>query len=153
MRLVLVVLLGVCAVHDLKSRTIPAIWIWICLGCMLVYRLSILYGGRSSITELFLCILPGMVLFLLSYYSPCNAHFLLSYWGRQIGSGDGWLIIISGLCLGWEMLREVLTYAFLAAGLFGFGCLFLAHKGKGTRIPFVPFLLIGVLIPMVRDFL
>ena len=141
MRLVLVVLLGVCAVHDLKSRTIPAIWIWICLGCMLVYRLSILYGGRSSITELFLCILPGMVL------------FLLSYWGRQIGSGDGWLIIISGLCLGWEMLREVLTYAFLAAGLFGFGCLFLAHKGKGTRIPFVPFLLIGVLIPMVRDFL
>lgn len=141
MQLFWVILLGFFTFHDLKSRAIPAIWIWICLGWMLIYRLSMLYSGKSSVTELFLCILPGIGL------------LFLSYWGRQIGSGDGWLIITGGLCLGWEMLIETLTYAFLAAGLFGAGYLFISHKEKSTHIPFVPFLCIGVIISMVRDIL
>ncbi len=141
MQLFWVILLEFFALHDLKNRTIPAIWIWVCLGWMLIYRLSMLYSGKSCVTELFLCTLPGIGL------------LLLSFWGRQIGRGDGWLIIIGGLCLGWEMLIETLTYAFGAAGLFGAGCLFFAHKEKSTRIPFVPFLCIGVIISMVRDIL
>ena len=141
MQLFWVILLGFFVFHDLKNRAIPAIWIWICMGWMLIYRLSMLYSGKSSVTELFLCTLPGMGL------------LLLSYWGKQIGSGDGWLIITGGLCLGWEMLMEALTYAFLTAGLFGAGCLFLTHKRKDTRIPFIPFLFIGVIIPMVRNIL
>ena len=32
MRLFLIVLLGVFAIQDLKSQTIPAVWIWACLG-------------------------------------------------------------------------------------------------------------------------
>ena len=141
MRLFLIVLLGVFAIQDLKSQSIPATWIWACLGGMLIYRLLIVYSGKSNVTELFFCILPGMV------------FLVLSHWGRQIGSGDGWLITISGLCLGWEQLLKSLTYAFLTVGLFGAGCLFWGHKEKSTRIPFVPFLFIGEIIPVVRDFL
>lgn len=141
MEIILVTLLGICAVYDLRSRTVPAVWVWGCLGSMLVYRLCLLTGGKSNIEETFICMLPGLVLIVFSYL------------GGQIGEGDGWLIIACGLCLSWENVIKGLSYAFGAAGIWGMGYLLFAHKRKYDKIPFIPSLFLGMVFVVAGEIL
>lgn len=141
MQILLLVLLGICSVHDLRSRKIPAVFIWICIGAASVYRIHMMVLGKSNIKECLLCIIPGLVLLFFSYV------------GRQVGSGDGWLVIASGLCLKWEALVSALIYAFVAAGLFSAGYLLFTHREKTVGIPFVPFLFGGILFFVLGDIL
>ncbi len=141
MRIVVSILLGICARHDLQSKKIPAIWIWIYLGITSVYKIGMIAYGKSSVKELLLCLFPGITLLFFAYI------------GRQVGSGDGWLIIASGLYLRWEELIEVLCYSFMAAGLFSVGYLLFVHKNRKDRIPFVPFLFLGTMALFLGDLL
>ena len=139
MSIVLIILLGICALHDLHHKQIPAFWIWICIGSALLYRGYVILEGSSSIREFLFCIVPGIIIL-------CG-----SYMGNHIGEGDGWLIIAGGLYLSQKELSMSLLVAFGAAGLFAAGCLIFAKKAKEMKIPFVPFLFLGVLITCMGD--
>lgn len=141
MRFVFICLMGICAIHDLRNRKIPAKWIWICIGSMCIYRIYIISQGKSSAIESLVCILPGIVMLVISRM------------GKHVGSGDGWLMIASGLCLSAKELPVALVCAFAAAGLFSAGCLVFIKRGKDTHIPFVPFLLAGVVISCLGYFI
>lgn len=141
MRIVFIFFLGICMMHDLHNRRIPVVWIWMFIGTAAGYRLYIYFLGRSSIKESLFCMLPGMVLLFFSYA------------GKQVGSGDGWLIIASGLYLEWEELIKVLCYSFLVAGLFSVGYMLIVHKKRNDRIPFVPFLFLGTIGMFMGDLL
>lgn len=141
MRLLYNFFLGICMIHDIHDKKIPAIWIWSCLGIATGYRLCMIVLGRSSIKESMFCILPGIALLIFSYMS------------EQVGSGDGWLIIAGGLFLKWEELIDVLCYAFVAAGLFSVCFLLVRYKKRKDRIPFVPFLFFGTMVLIGREFL
>lgn len=131
MRMLYILFLGICMIHDIDNKKIPAIWIWSCLGIATGYKLCMIIYGKSSVEECLLCILPGIILLIFSYMSG------------QVGSGDGWLITAGGLLLEWEELIEQLCYSFVAAGLFSACCMLVVHKKRKDRIPFVPFLFLG----------
>lgn len=139
MQIIFIFLLGICAIHDLRSKTIPVMWIWGILGFTIVYRLIIIISGQGTIRDSLLCMIPGIFLLI---FSRC---------GRLVGSGDGWLIIAEGLFWEWTLLICVLLYSFLAAGLFSIGYLLMGHKDRKETIPFVPFLFVGMLIFVVGD--
>lgn len=139
MQIVFVVLLGICAIHDMCSKKIPAFWIWGILGLAAIYRLTTIVSGQGTVTESLLCLMPGI--FLLFF----------SHWGRGIGNGDGWLIIASGLFWEWASLIRVLLYSFSAASLFSIGYLLIGHKNRKETIPFVPFLFVGMQIFILGD--
>lgn len=139
MQIVFVVLLGICAIHDMCSKKIPAFWIWGMLGLAAIYRLAIVVLGQGTMTEILFCLLPGILL------------LLFSHWGRGIGNGDGWLIIAVGLILKGTSLIRVLFYSFTAAGLFSIGYLLIGHKNSKETIPFVPFLFAGMLNFVLGD--
>lgn len=141
MKVVYIFFLGICMIHDLREKKIPAIWIWVCLGSAAGYRICMIVFGKSSVRECLFCILPGIVLIIFSHVSG------------QVGSGDGWLIIAGGLFLKWEAQVEFLYYAHMAAGLFSVVCLLFVHKKRKDRIPFVPFLFLGMVIMMGCDIL
>lgn len=141
MQILLFALLGICSVHDLRSRKIPAVLIWICIGVAAGYRAYMIMHGKSTIKECLLCMIPGIVLLFFSYA------------GRQVGDGDGWLVLASGLWLTWEKLVPALMYAFMAAGLFSAGYLLVTRREKTANIPFVPFLFGGILILVSGDIL
>jgi len=131
-------LLGICAMYDLRIRTIPAIWIWFSIWSMTGYRAYMIIFEKSSITESIICLLPGILLLLFSRI------------GRCVGSGDGWLMIAGGLLLEWEQLVAMLFFAFVAAGLFSVGYCIFVKRERNARIPFVPFLLLGLISLFLR---
>ena len=139
MRSIFIILLGICVIYDLYSRKIPAVWIWMCISGMAIYRIYILILGISSFKECIICMIPGIVLLLISYV------------GRTVGSGDGLLIIASGLSLEWKELKLALGCAFLIAGLYSAGYMLFIQGEKNARIPFVPFLFMGILISLERN--
>lgn len=58
----------------------------------------------------------------------------------QIGSGDGFLLMVTGILLGfWENMELLLAGLFFCA-LFSAAALVLWKKGRKYRVPFVPFL-------------
>ena len=140
MEILLIGLLGTCAVYDLQSRTIPTVWVWGCVGLMLINRLRLLIGEECNIKEAFICILPGLLLLLFSYVS------------NQVGEGDGWLVIACGLCFSWENMIKGIFYAFLIAGIWGVAYLLVAHKSKNDKLPFVPSLFLGVTVVVIGGF-
>lgn len=65
---------------------------------------------------------------------------------ESIGYGDGWLILVMGMCLGfWGSLVSMLM-AFGASALFGGWLMAFRKVKKGYRIPFAPFLFFGSLV-------
>lgn len=70
----------------------------------------------------------------------------LSKISREIGMGDGILLVILGLMLGLRRLIGVLFLALVLCALMAAVLCLMGRAGKRSRLPFVPFLLIGFLI-------
>ena len=69
--------------------------------------------------------------------------------GECIGMGDGLVLMISGIFLGfWGNVSLLLTALFFAAGTAWF-LLVIKGKGRKYRLPFVPFLLAAYLVHLV----
>ncbi len=58
----------------------------------------------------------------------------------QIGSGDGFLLMVTGILLGFWKNRELFLAGLFFCALFSAAALVLLRKGRKYRVPFVPFL-------------
>lgn len=58
----------------------------------------------------------------------------------QIGSGDGLLLTITGILLGFWGNMELFLAGLFFCAIFSAGAIILRHKGRGYGVPFVPFL-------------
>ena len=124
--------LAVNAFTDLKSKTIqPAL-----SAAMLAAGLAITsLLPALSVSKCFWGILPGSILFLVSFILP-----------DEIGRGDGCVLAACGAWLG---IRAVMRLTFLglalAAGVSVY-LLLIKKAGKKTQLPFMPFLFAGQLL-------
>ncbi len=84
-------------------------------------------------------VLPGVCLLLVSWLAE-----------GCIGKGDGYLVCISGLALGFKTNLSLLFYALLLAGGISAVLLSLRKVKKDTKLPFVPFLLGGYLLTLLQ---
>ena len=89
--------------------------------------------AHFSWTGLCLSLIPGGVLIMLSLITE-----------GKIGVGDGILVTALGLGLGLERCMLVLTGALILNSVFCGVLLALKKAGRNTRIPFVPFITIGM---------
>lgn len=69
--------------------------------------------------------------------------------GGQIGSGDGILLAVTGTLLGFWANMELFLAGLFFCALFSAAAIVLLHKGRGYRIPFVPFLAAAQLFRML----
>lgn len=140
-RIILLLLLAVCAWQDLRKRTIY-IWPVVICGCLGVFLQLEVWNDfcLSDKSEIIAALAAGMVpgIFLL-------VAAKLS--GEQIGYGDGLLMTAAGLFLGFRETVELLFFASVAAGAVGCILMFLLKKKKTYTMPFVPFVL-GVFVVM-----
>lgn len=129
------ILLGVFAVtayHDWKEKTI-------CLYAPLITGvfgiLLHILNQEHTIGDILGGIAVGATVLLIGWIS-----------GECIGFGDGIMLIVSGIYLGfWANLSLFLT-ALLISGIAALFLLVTKKKGKNDRIPFLPFLFAAYLL-------
>lgn len=97
-----------------------------------------LVAENCSVTGLAIGMIPGVFCLLLSFLTR-----------QGIGYGDSILIMINGLSLGAEVCLHILLTALFWAGIWGMIQWRFFNKDKKTEIPFVPFLLIGLIIQLI----
>ncbi len=118
------IILTVLGVEDLRTKTIP---VWLISVMILA---AAVYGVCTQ--PILICaagMLPGLFFVLLSFF------------GTEIGMGDGLITLAYGFLYGWKRTCLWLMYSFLFAAIIGLMWKVLCRKNKVT-LPFVPFMAI-----------
>ncbi|MCD7736222.1 MAG: A24 family peptidase [Lachnospiraceae bacterium] len=122
----------VCTYTDIRYRKIYKCLIMGHLVLALILHIMI---RDSSFISVLAGIIPGLICLLLSALTR-----------QALGYGDAMLILSCGFSLGGESCLAALLTAFFCVGAWAFILICFRHgKGK-TEIPFVPFLLAGVVL-------
>ncbi|MCC8066282.1 MAG: A24 family peptidase [Clostridiales bacterium] len=126
------VILLLCSYTDIRYRKIYRIIIALHLSASLIIHLAV---GKAWMVSAIAGIIPGLTCLLLSALSH-----------QALGYGDAFLIISCGFSLGMQKCLAVLFTAFFCAGLWALGMICFRQGKRRTEIPFVPFLLSGLLL-------
>lgn len=132
----LIVVLSVAAVKDYKTKTISDKLILINLAGGIIFCLL---NTDSNFIGIFI---NTVILFLMLLF----IHFITK---GQLGMGDVKLITTMGLYFNILTMSIVLFYSTVAAAIVGIGLILLKKADKKTELPFVPFILVGVLLYMI----
>lgn len=129
-------ILGIFAWQDKKELSVSKKFLFLA-GVLAILGRSLVESRVVSLLEWGWSLLPGVLLLGLGW---------LSQW--QIGFGDGVIILVMGLWLGFQETVVVLLIGMFLCSIFCGGLVFFRKVGRKTKIPFVPFLWIACLIGM-----
>ncbi len=123
--------LMLCSLQDVKSKKISLILV---LAGFIIPVAGIIIAGNIAVIDRIAGLVLGLLLLLL-----CPVT------GGQIGFGDGLVICITGLSLGFFKNAELLLLALtISAVISGFLIVF-RHVGRHKTIPFIPFMFLAYL--------
>lgn len=128
MRNMVLVFLAVCALWDMKTKKLPAMWLYCWLLWMGIYTVSRLVMNKRDWMDILLSLLPGMV---------C---LIGAWWTKQIGEGDAWLILGLGMCFSFYDVIGIIMAAFFLAAIGSIIMMIGKRSMKNQRIAFVPYL-------------
>lgn len=130
---VVLVFLCICAVSDIRKKEIPFGMTAAGMTAAAVYTMCRMRNGAVSVTELIFSLLPGLCFLLLS---RCTKE--------KIGYGDGLMLLIIGAAVGFYQCFFALCIGLFFSACFAVLLLILHKAGKGSRLPFIPFLALGM---------
>ncbi|MCR4932822.1 MAG: prepilin peptidase [Lachnospiraceae bacterium] len=119
------------AVKDIKYRKING---YICLVMIMVSFLIRVKIKHDADFTILLDLIPGVLMYVLSKLSP-----------RSIGEGDALVLIFIGSVVGYMKEMQFLIISVFLAGLIALILFALKKVDRDTKLPFVPFLSVGVL--------
>lgn len=134
--IIVMVFLCVCTYMDLKSKYIN---IYICLAFGVIGMLYKSCIVKSSLMSVGLALFPGIFVMIISLLSK-----------ESIGKGDAMVVGIMGLYVGGINTILALFYGVILASIIGIICMIFMKKSGQHRMPFVPFMAIGLLLQMVN---
>ena len=126
--IIVTVLLG-CSYYDVKEKRVPLAWI---LAGMAAILIANMIGKDMGISACLIGMTLGAVLVAVSKWSK-----------EALGIGDALLILMIGMGMGIYQTALVVFYALFVTSVVCAVLLMMKRVGKKTRIPFVPFLLLG----------
>ncbi|MCM1087963.1 MAG: prepilin peptidase [Muribaculaceae bacterium] len=127
------VFMGICAFFDIKKKEIPVYLAAAGIIAALGVNLFLLYRGDLSAAETAGSLLPGGFFLIVSFLTK-----------EKVGYGDGLLLLTAGLFLGFYRCCFCLCISLLGSSVFAILLLGLGKAGKNSKIPFAPFLAIGL---------
>ncbi len=118
--------------RDLRQRNISIIAVWIVgvLGTILQFE-----GIKENGIEIAGGIIIGALILLLAKLTD-----------EKIGYGDGWVLMISGLYLGFRDNMYLLLISLMLASFISIILLLTKKADKKTELPFVSFMFPGYLL-------
>lgn len=124
--------LGIGAVFDVRTRQIPN-WLFVpFLAGSVLFRLM---TGQLFCLTVLAGLGIGAAVLLFAKKMP-----------KQLGEGDGWMVLVLGMCEGGRACVESLLAGMLFAAAVSIVLLLTRRVGFKTRLPFVPFLFAGYLL-------
>lgn len=126
----LLIYFGILSIWDVKHRELPIYFLLAGLLAGLVWGIC---GGEGWL--LFMGVIPGLLLIFMGFLTK-----------DKVGYGDGIMVIILGLVLGWPDSFVVYMLAQFGILLFAIGLMVVKKVPRDAQIPFAPFLAVGVLI-------
>lgn len=126
----LVIYFGILSIWDIKHRELP---IYLLLAGLLAGLVCGMCKEEGWL--LFMGVIPGLLLIFMGFLTK-----------DKVGYGDGIMVIILGLVLGWPDSLVVYVLAQFGVLLFAIGLMVVKKVPRDTQIPFAPFLAAGVLI-------
>lgn len=122
------------AVYDMKKKEIPVFMLMAAGVLSVLYMIVIRDADGGNIAY---SLLPGAVLLALSL---CTRE--------SIGYGDGLIVLIMGMWLGPLMCTAAVLLGLLLSAVCALFLLILRKVQGKSRIPFVPFLAVGMGVVM-----
>lgn len=131
-KIILFLLLGICAVFDSIRQEIPLAVVWLGIAMAVVWRL---WGGREEMewTMVVLSVLPGLAFWGISFIT-----------GEKVGYGDGWMLIMIGLFTGIGKCFMILLTGLMLESTVVLLLLAARRISTDRTVPFAPFLLLGM---------
>lgn len=134
-KIILFLWLLVCSIQDIMKQEISLIIILI--GFVFLFIISIIQG-KLLIWDRIGGLALGVMLLLLNKVTR-----------GQIGIGDGLVLCITGISLGFYINSILLIYGLLCAAIFSIIYMFVKKVSRKKTIPFIPFIFLvflGVLL-------
>lgn len=134
-KIILFLWLLICSIQDIMKQEISLIIILV--GFILLFTISIIHG-KLLIWDRIGGLALGVILLLLNKVTR-----------GQIGIGDGLILCITGISLGFYINSLLLIYGLLCASIFSIIYMFVKKVSRKKTIPFIPFIFIvflGVLL-------
>ena len=100
----------------------------------IIYLLIRVKIKQDADFTILLDLIPGLLMYVLSKLSP-----------RSIGEGDALVLIFIGSVVGYMKEMQFLIISVFLAGLIALILFALKKVDRDTKLPFVPFLSVGVL--------
>ena len=129
----ILIFLSICTVFDIRKKEIPLILAGSGMAAAIGFTVWRLGNGSVFAGQVLLSMLPGLFFLLVSWCTK-----------EKVGYGDGILLLIIGLMGGFYLCLTGLCISLFLSALFGVLLLFLHKAQKSSRIPFVPFLTMGM---------
>lgn len=127
------IFLIICAVCDIRKKEIPLVTVIAgIIFSILIKILEIIFGNTTVISVVYE-IFPGLFFVLLSFCTK-----------EKIGYGDGLILIVCGMALGFDQCFIGLCIALLFSSVFSIVLLILHKVKRNSGLPFVPFIAIGM---------
>ena len=132
MNCIMMLFLLISVIYDIKEQKIPTVWLWGNLLIGIVYR--VFFWKEGDRMDILFAMLPGMLIFIIAKIT------------RQIGEGDGYLLMITGCFFSIQNHTKMLLLAFLITAGFSVGTVMIKRDKKNRRIPFAPFVFLASVI-------
>ena len=127
------IFLSICTVFDIRRKEIPLVLAGAGMTAAVGFMIWQKGNGTVLAEQILLSLLPGLFFLLVSWCTK-----------EKVGYGDGILLLITGLTVGFNQCFTGLCISLFLSAFFGV-LLLLFHKAqKNSRIPFVPFLTMGM---------
>ena len=129
--LITAIWLSIMSVCDIKKKRVPILLL--CAGAVLaggvfMYRVI---GGEGDIPGLGKALLPGILFLILAKTT------------EKAGSADGMILMMLGLLEGYRSCLYICLSSLILSALFCGILLMLRRVKRNTKIPFVPFIMLG----------
>ena len=118
---------------DIKSHSIS---IKVSLSATILIIITLFFSDRPYLSSIIYGLIPGIVLFILSYLTR-----------ESIGYGDGVIVSIIGIGLGFSKVIFICIIAFIVTAIVAIFLIIKRKSGKST-LPFVPFILCGFILEL-----
>lgn len=127
------VLLFICSVFDIRKKELPLMILIAGFLAALGIEMWHICKGLETVSGIAESLLPGVFFLFLGF---CTRE--------KVGYGDGLLLIILGLFLGFYRCFLVLCFGLIFSSVFALILLLFRKAEKNSRLPLVPFLTIGM---------